>query len=128
MISHYQNLGELATESIATLSENYRCHRDILDLVDGLFYHRGLSYYDKDSLPTTHREYRYPLAFICSDVNNLPVASSYQKEAEIIADTVLKVFKSSPPGWPKKSMSHLFIVSPSEEQVCVIVLVCANNQ
>ena len=117
LLQHYQRLGDIATQNIVTLSRNYRCHSDILDLVGGLFYDCNLSYAEDESPPLLHRDYKYPLVFICSDIGRGVSPDNYAKEADIIADTVRKVSKGSPSGWPKPLMSNMFIVSPSEEQV-----------
>lgn len=118
LLEHYGNLGGLATQSIITLTQNYRCHREILKLVGGLFYN-NLCWAENESPPVTHRDYKFPVVFICSSVDeDQPTTSTYENEAEVIVQTVIKVAKGSPAGWPKPIMPHLFVVSPCEEQVC----------
>lgn len=120
---HYQNLGTVTTQCTITLSENYRCHSAILELVGGLFYDSQLSWAKNESEPLTHRGYKYPLAFVCSDFDRSPnmSKSSYLNEADTIVEKAIEIAKSCPSGWAKPPMPHLFIVSPNEEQVCLVL-------
>lgn len=116
--SHYQNLGIVATKNIATLSANYRCHEDILSLVGGLFYNNALHWAVSEQPPSTHPKYKYPLVFICSDVNRYTTSGDNNSiEAAIIVERAISIAKSVPTSWPKPLMPHIFIVSPCEEQV-----------
>ena len=108
---------DLGIANIATLSANYRCHRDILRLVGGLFYNNTLCWAANEQPPSTHPKYNYPLVFICSDIND----TSGDNEADIVVRTAISIAKGVPTSWPKPPMPHIFIVSPCEEQVILYV-------
>ena len=117
---HYEKLGELAQDDhIVTLSTNYRCHSDILSFVGSLFYDSPLTWTERDQPPILHHQYKFPLAFVCSDTNRDIIRSTdhNENEAKILVEKALEVARGSPSGWPKPPMSSFFIVSPCEEQV-----------
>jgi len=104
---------------MAWLSHNYRCHPDILNLVSDLFYDSSLTWDEQESLPTTHRKYKFPLVFLCTEVDNKAISEVKQKkEAEIIAEKVVQLAKKLPPTWTTdKPMKNFLITSPCENQV-----------
>ena len=117
LYSCYYELGEVASNNTATLSANYRCHKAIVDLVGSLFYNSQLSLAEGEHLPT-HRNYKYPLAFICCDCSRS--GNDYnQHEADVIVKKALHIVKSSPLGWgkPTEVLQQIFLVSSCEEQV-----------
>lgn len=117
---HYHNLGITATNSIATLSANYRCHEDILSLVGGLFYNNALHWAANEQPPSTHPKYKYPLVFICSNVNRYTTSGDNNPiEAAIIVEKATAIARCFPASWLRPPMQHIFIVTPCEEQVCM---------
>ena len=124
----YQEIGDVASTSIATLSANYRCHTEIINLVGKLFYKSQLSWAEGEQLPVTHRDYKYPLAFIVSDcdISGTFLEDYNQIEVDYLVDKALQLVRSSPAGWgkPAEVLQQLFLVSPCEEQVCMYVCMC----
>jgi len=119
----YNELGNIAAGHVVTLTKNYRCHTAILELVGGLFYNSHLSWADNESEPITHRNYKYPLVFICSDMEENPrLKEALSREADLIKTLTIDIAKSSPVGWGKPPMSHLFIVTPCEQQVISVCM------
>lgn len=116
----YQAIGNVACNHIATLSANFRCHRAIVELVGKLFYDSQLTWAQVEQ-PPTHREYEFPLVFVCCDNNRSGtfLDDCNQREADVIVEKALAIARSSPPGWGKPSevLQQFFLVSPCEEQV-----------
>ena len=106
-------------QSIATLSTNYRCHPEILNLVGKLFYNSSIKWNDYETPPVTHRRFPYPLVFVCSSLDEDVISSSdcTEHEADVIVQKTLEVAKGCPSSWSKQPMSEFFVISPCEEQV-----------
>ena len=105
------------------LTHNYRCHPDILKLVSDLFYSSSLTWDEQESHPATHRKHKFPLVFICNDVDKQAKTDIKQKEeAKIVAEKVIELAKQMPPSWStNKPMKNFLITSPCENQVSVYI-------
>ena len=106
--------------NIATLSTNYRCHPLILDLVGGLFYQSSIKWNEDETPPATHRNFPFPLVFVCSSIDeDIGLSSDHDNnEATTVFQKVMEVAKGCPSSWAKYPTSDFFVISPSEEQVC----------
>ena len=104
------------------LSHNYRCHPDIIKLVSDLFYSSSLTW-GEESPPATHRKYKFPLVFICTEVDKQAKSEIKQKEeAKVIKDKVIELAKQIPSCWSNvKPMKNFLITSPCENQVSVLL-------
>lgn len=116
---HYESCN--GGQNIASLSTNYRCHPEILNLVGKLFYNSGIRWNDDEDPPAVHRNFSYPLLFVCSSVDeDVSLSSDCDKnEADIIVHKATEVAMGCPSSWTKPPMSQFFVTSPCEEQVIV---------
>ena len=114
---HYGSCGN--SQNIVTLTTNYRCHPEILNLVGKLFYNSDLKWNDDEVCPAHHRRFKYPLIFVCSSIDEdvTSPGDSSKSEADIIVQKAIEAAKGCPSGWPKPPMPQFFVISPSEEQV-----------
>ena len=83
LLQAYKDAGETSSAYIAQICNNYRSHKDILELPSQLFYSSSLKSMSK---AITHPDAPYPLIFVCSSVADpQPVADDINiKEAEIL--------------------------------------------
>ena len=111
--------------NIATLSINYRCHPAILELVGNLFYDGKIKWNKEEPPPATHRNFQYPLVFVCSSIEEDVTSSSDrdENEANAIYQKVGEAAKGCPSSWAKHPTSDFFVISPTEEQVCMYIYI-----
>ena len=104
---------------MAKLFYNYRCHPDILKMLSDLFYSSSLKWNELNSIPGTHHKYRFPLVFICTEIDSQVKSEiQQQKEAKVIAEVVIDLAQPSTPAWnTDMPMENFFITTPCENQV-----------
>ena len=115
----YTRIGRSAEPYIVRLVTNYRCHRDILDLAEKMFYKCPL----KTVVPaeSTHPDAPFPLVFVCSDLTKPQPSENPTNENE--ARIVIEQLQKFAPGWPqdywgaKVDPSQICVMSPSRSQV-----------
>ena len=116
---YYQQIGGVATQYISTLVTNYRCHRDILNIVQNLFYASNLKCAAPDD--STHPLSSFSLHFVCSSITPPPHSSENpvnNLEADVVVDQLLRFT----PGWPQDRWGKfdpldICLISPSRSQV-----------
>ena len=93
LLQAYKDAGETSSAYIAQICNNYRSHKDILELPSQLFYSSSLKPMSK---AITHPDAPYPLIFVCSSVADpVPVADDINiKEAEILIGQFHRFCKS----------------------------------
>ena len=108
----YHNCGGNAASYIARLQTNYRCHPDILNLAEKLFYKSPL----KSVVPpnSTHPEAPFPLVFVCLDVSQPKPCDNPINEIE--AKVIIEQLKKYVPGWPQDSWG----TKPDSRQICLM--------
>ena len=116
----YSAMGAAASRYCATLVTNYRCHKDILKLVEKLFY---VSSPLKCNVPraSTHPHARFPLRFVCSSIDDKVVTimdSTHEEEAGIALEEAARFAKDWPEHvWGKQDLSQMCFMSSARNQV-----------
>ena len=115
----YSAMGATASRYCATLVTNYRCHKDILKLVEKLFYASPLEC--RVPRTSTHPHARFPLRFVCSSIDDKADAtkcSTYEKEASIALEEAARFAKDWPEHrWGKQDLSQVCFMSSARSQV-----------
>ena len=112
----YMSLGDAALEHMVTLRNNYRCHADIMQLPNRLFYGNTIEPHALDA--QLHPDFQYPLVFVCSSLN-------YEVDCKLEAKIVLEQLQSVVDRWPTKQwgerdLTKVCLVTASRTQVCCI--------
>ena len=106
---------------ISTLVTNYRSHHDIVELPSALFYETPLIAPKDRAPPPLHPNYRYPLHFICSSVDEAMCqfdANTNRNEANILLDEVNAFARNWPIGsWGPQDLSQTCLMSLARPQV-----------
>ena len=115
----YSAMGATARQYCASLITNYRCHKDILKLVEGLFYESPF----KCKVPrtSTHPHARFPLRFICSSIDDqveFIKSATNEMEARIALEEAARFAQDWPEhGWGKQDLSQVCFMSSARSQV-----------
>lgn len=111
----YENIGEPARDYLLTLSNNYRCHKDILDIPHQLFY-SGLTSKARKAEP--HPKAPYPLLFVCSNLST--DVCSPELEAQVLLDQVNYFVEHWPrnnASWGDCDLNKISVVTSTRPQV-----------
>ena len=95
---------------------NFRSRSEILELTGNLFYQTEIVLSSKD--PHKLDKYRYPMAFVCSSVNDSIeeiITNTDKSEAMIVMNILADILKNW--NWGKYKRSSLCVMSPSQAQV-----------
>lgn len=111
----YKNLGGAALQHMVSLNTNYRCHADIMQLPNRLFYESKIEPHPLDA--RLHPDARYPLVFVCS---SLGYEVDCHLEARILLSLLqdLVVDKWPTKEWGERDLSTVCLVTTSRTQVC----------
>ena len=117
---HYQRFGAIASSFHGSLVTNYRSRSEILSFTGKLFYDLELRI-SSNQEPSLHPGYRFPLVFVCTDVEDATIEvkeNVNQREVVTTVRTLSEIIRS----WPNKlwgvlAPSSLCIMSPSRAQV-----------
>ena len=114
-----KDLAETAASHIFHLNVNYRCHGEIMKILNNLFYKKEII-----SNPVNakcHPKAPYPLLFVCSSLSSGPVSSPMesQKEAHIVLDFLQELVIENWPKaeWGDKNLSDVSVIAASRTQV-----------
>ncbi len=121
LYQHYRGIGGAADSYSATLITNYRCHQGIVKLSEKLFY--GIPLECAVPADTTHPDAPFPLAFVCSSVDDRSQIENahgyYENEASIAVEEVDRYtdVRKWPHQWGERDMSQFCLISPTRYQV-----------
>jgi len=109
-----KDLAEIATSHIFHLNVNYRCHVEIMKILNNLFYKKEII--SKPMNANSHPMAPYPLLFVCS---SLDTQMEPWKEAKILLDVLQKsVIENWPEKeWGVKNLSNVSVIAASRTQV-----------
>ena len=112
-------LREAAETYKVVLESNYRCHTTILRATRSLHYEIPVKWAKWSAEPPMHPEARYPLQFICSDVNDdIYLSHTNKQEADVVLEAVHTKTTTWPTSlWGKKDLSQFCVISTSRSQV-----------
>ncbi len=105
--------GGFALEHMVSLNINYRCHKDLVEIPNALFYGSMIQSTPKDA--RSHPQAKFPLLFVCSsltdEVNN-------EVEARLLLEQIQKFAVSGwPLCWGERKLKDIGVVTPSQTQV-----------
>ena len=109
----YDKYGDQALNHMVSLSTNYRCHKDIVEIPNKLFYDDKIK---PCPLNTHHHpDATFPLLFICSSVSS---TTDNVMEAQLILQQVEKfAVHSWPSNWGERDLTKICLVTASRPQV-----------
>ena len=108
--NQYERFGGSALNYAVSLTCNYRCHPDLLELPSTLFYKSALV---PRAVTECHPACSYPLKFICSSFDNdIPIKPENPYEASLILHEVNELLKYE--GW---DIEDVCIMTASLNQV-----------
>ena len=112
-----KDLAEIATSHIFHLNVNYRCHSEIMKILNNLFYKNEII-----SSPVNakcHPMVPYPLLFVCSSLSS---QMEPWKEARIVLNFLQKLVIENWPKaeWGDQNLSDVSVIAASRTQVLFI--------
>lgn len=116
----YEEIGQPAKDYLVTLSNNYRCHQDILAIPHQLFY-SGLKSKALEADP--HPKAPYPLLFICSNLTSN--VCSPEIEAHILLEHVnffVQHWPSKNRTWGDYELKKIAVVTSTRPQVRSLIV------
>ena len=109
----YTMHGGLALEHMISLNTNYRCHKDLVEIPNKLFYDGKIKSHPKDAQP--HPLAPFPLIFVCSSLTTNVKA---ELEAQLLLEQIEKfVLSNWPDCWNKKNRKDICLTTASQYQV-----------
>ena len=96
-----------------SLNTNYRCHRDIVEIPNNLFYDDKVLSCPRNAQP--HPSAPFPLLFVCS---SLSYDTDEELEANLILQQAMKFVGHWPTEWGKKDLTKVCLAMASRPQVC----------
>ena len=118
--SVYQKLGGLALEHMVSLNKNYRCHENIMQIPNELFYDSKIKSSPELDAPLHHLT-TFPLVFVCS---SLVEEVDPHLEAELLLNSMQDYIISNWPKerWGKRDWNKICLTTALQTQVCYIPL------
>ena len=110
----YDKYGDQASSHIVSLNTNYRCHKDIVEIPNQLFYENMIKC-PQNAHHDHHPDATFPLLFVCSSVSS---TTDDELEAQLILQQVEKfAVHSWPSNWGKRDLTKICLVTASKTQV-----------
>ena len=107
----YNECGGQALDHMVSLNTNYRCHKDIVEIPNQLFYENTIKRPHHDHNPGA----TFPLLFICSSISS---TTDNNVEAQLILQQVEKfTVHSWPSNWGERDLTKICLVTASKTQV-----------
>ena len=109
----YKKCGDQALDHMVSLNTNYRCHPDIVNIPNQLFYKNEIKPCPLNA--HQHPAATFPLIFICSSINS---TTDDELEAQLILQQVEKfAVHSWPSNWGERDLTKVCLVTASRTQV-----------
>ena len=110
----YEKCGGQALDYVVSLNTNYRCHKDIVEIPNQLFYENMIKR-PLNAHHDHHPDATFPLLFICSSISS---TTDDELEAQLILQQVEKfAVHSWPSNWGKRDLTKICLVTASRPQV-----------
>ena len=109
----YWELGGLALKHMVSLNTNYRCHEDIIQIPNTLFYEGKIRSSALNAAP--HHRAKFPLVFVCSSLSD---EVDCDLEAKLLLDNMEQfVLLNWPEGWGERDWNNICLTTASQTQV-----------
>ena len=111
LLSLYEKIGDKATIFLANLHTNFRCHVDILSFASKLFYASNVKPSIECKKIKSHKEFPFPLVFVCSskeEINNFE-SNVNEHEANLLMSKLKEL--------AKYAKEEICVISSSRGQV-----------
>ena len=119
----YKQFGGLAVQHMISLNTNYRCHKDLIQIPNDLFYDSKIHSLPYDASP--HPRAAFPLIFVCSSTTG---QVNSQLEAQVLLEQVQYFAVSHwPTSWGARDLRKVCLATTSQTQVCVVHTIVLNS-
>ncbi len=114
----YRKLGGLASKHMVSLNTNYRCHENIIQIPNTLFYEGKIKSSALNAPP--HHLAEFPLLFVCSSLTD---EVDRDLEAKLLFDYMEHfVISNWPDSWGERDWSNICLTTASQTQVILYIL------